>query len=378
MNTTLRTVDNARILVVSLRNARPDVARCCAFEFEDVVCEVDDADLLAPMAHPAAFQNPLMRRVARTLERRTPITLSHRNAIVPARIERDYEVLFLMCQRASDVRVLESLVGWRERCKRVVCWIEELWVHTLDTPEILPPMRRYDHIFVGCRDTAAPLEAACGVPCTYGLPAVNVERFTPLPDPPERHIDCYWMGRRSARSHEALYERAQSSNFHYLYDTVPGQRGLYAPEQHRTLLASLIKRSRFFVANQAKLDTPQQTAGQQEVGLRFLEGVAGGAALIGAIPDCPTWHEHFNWPDAAIQVPWDSPDFPDVIEQFSREPERLAAIHHRNAIEALRRHDCAYRWRDVLHTLGLEPSPKLAAREARLHALADRAEVKAS
>ena len=377
MSETFQSVDNARVLVVSLRNARPEVARCCAYEFEDVVLEVDDADLLAPRAHPPEFHSALLKRAARAIERRTPIAITHQPTFIPERIERDYEVLFLMCQRLSDLRVLESISGWRERCQQVVCWVEEMWAASLEARGALVHTRHFDHIFVGCQGTVAPLQEATGIPCTYGLPAVNVERFTPLPEPPERSIDCYWMGRRAPVSHQALYRRMVSGNFHYMFDTVPGQKNLYDAAQHRVHLAGLVKRSRYFVANKAKQNMAFQTGGQDEVGLRFFEGIAGGAVLLGARPECETYSRHFDWPDACIQLNWDSPDFPEVIDALDREPERVAAIHHRNAVEALRRHDSSYRWRDVLHTLGLEPRPQLAEREARLHALADASEVTA-
>ena len=374
MDSTYRTVDNARVLVVSLRNAFPDVARCCAFEFEDVIRSIEAADLAAPRVNPTDFSNPFVNRCVKALELRTPLIITRKEKPVPITLTRDYEVLFLMCQRPSDLRLLDALVGWRERCKKVVCWIEELWAGSLKWERVLEPIKNFDHAFIGCRGTVRPLQEATGVACTYGLPAVDVVRFTPFPHQPTRSIDCYSMGRRAPASHEALYRRAQESNFHYIYDTVPAQTKVYDVAQHRTLLASFIMRSRYFVANKAKLDMGEQTGGQEEVGLRFFEGIAGGAVLIGNEPNCETFDRHFNWPDSCIHVDWNSEAIVEVMDELDRDPERVANIQRRNAVESLRRHDFGYRWRNVLETLGLDPQPELAEREARLHAIAEAAE----
>jgi hypothetical protein len=56
-----------------------------------------------------------------------------------------------------------------------------------------------------------------------------------------------------------------------------------------------------------------------------------------------------------------------------RDADRYAAAGRRNAIEALRRFDWAYRWKELLRLAGIAPHPKLLAREQRLNELAARA-----
>ena len=51
----------------------------------------------------------------------------------------------------------------------------------------------------------------------------------------------------------------------------------------------------------------------------------------------------------------------------------LSEISRRNAMEALLRHDWAYRWKKILDIVGLEPAPQLEMREKRLKQLAEQA-----
>ncbi|MEO0587186.1 MAG: glycosyltransferase family 1 protein, partial [Planctomycetota bacterium] len=78
--------------------------------------------------------------------------------------------------------------------------------------------------------------------------------------------------------------------------------------QHRTLLAQTIQRCKFFIANRGFVNDLGAT--QQEIGARFYEGAAGGAVLIGDVPDTALFRETFDWPDAAISIPFDDPDLP--------------------------------------------------------------------
>jgi len=72
-----------------------------------------------------------------------------------------------------------------------------------------------------------------------------------------------------------------------------------------------------------------------------------------------------------IEIQTDGSDVLDVIGTLQAEPERLQAISQRNAGEALLRHDWAYRWKEILQVVGLEPLPAMADRERRLRELAE-------
>jgi hypothetical protein len=44
----LKTTDKPRFFLFSMRNLQKNVWRCAAYEFEDVICKIDDVDFFAP------------------------------------------------------------------------------------------------------------------------------------------------------------------------------------------------------------------------------------------------------------------------------------------------------------------------------------------
>jgi hypothetical protein len=202
-----------------------------------------------------------------------------------------------------------------------------------------------------------------------------VFRFTPFPNPPERSIDVYSMGRRIEALHEALLKKAARREIFYLYDTIPGL--LIQPRdhrQHRDLVANCARRSRFFITYPAKVDAVAETRGQSEVGARFYEGAAAGAVLIGQAPTIPAFAKEFDWPNAVVDIGSTEESLLASLATFQADPGRAHALGRKNAIEAARRFDWGYRWREMLRATGLEPTSRLLQREKQLNQLAAMAE----
>ena len=95
--------------------------------------------------------------------------------------------------------------------------------------------------------------------------------------------------------------------------------------------------------------------GKEEISGRFYEGVAAGTVLLGEPPRSDHFRAQFDWEDAVIHLPFDSPDAVRILESLDADPNRLARIR---------------RLRTVYETVGLRPTPKMLAREDRLRALA--------
>lgn len=92
--------------------------------------------------------------------------------------------------------------------------------------------------------------------------------------------------------------------------------------------------------------------------------------MIGEPPDVPSFHEHFDWPDAVIPLPYGSSDAADLLADLDRDPNRLERASRDNLTNALRRHDWLHRWRRVLETIGLPALTGLEVRQGQLHSLA--------
>jgi hypothetical protein len=121
----------------------------------------------------------------------------------------------------------------------------------------------------------------------------------------------------------------------------------------------------------AKMNLANETLGQVETGFRYFEGAAAGAVMIGQPTDSESFRELFPWPNAVISIRPDGSDVRQVLGNLNSNPARLAAISRRNAAEALRRHDWAHRWKQMLTVAGVHESPGLLERERRMRELAD-------
>jgi hypothetical protein len=353
----------ARILILSMRNLSTHASRCSAYEFEDTIRACDAADMLAP--RQAVPRGQVMRRVSRAIGQ------SHRIVAEPIPPGRHYDLLLALCQSPSDLRHLPHLRELRERCARSACLLEEVW--NVDIERWSRDIRwvaNFDAVFTLLGASVPPLSKLLGRACHHVLGGVDAMKFCPYPDPPVRSIDVYSMGRRSGVVHTALMRLAEKHRWFYLYDTV-ANFSVIDPPQHRWLLSNFIKRSRYFMAYPAKFNSPDETRGQNELGLRQFEGAAGGAVMLGSPPRSEAYNRNFDWPDAIIPVSaTNGADVGDVMTELDRQPERVARIRRDNVANSLLRHDWVYRWRSMLEIVGLAPSPEMTVREADLKRLA--------
>jgi hypothetical protein len=287
--------NKARVLLFSMRNIARHVARCGDYEFEDVISGCDDADVIAP--HPATpVDNRIVREVDRILGRERLIDGA-------VRADEKYDLFFVFCRNAFDLRFVNRIEGLHENCRQAVCVISELWPSKIsEVREHLKVLGRFDHVFANLQTSVGPIEKATGRPCHFLPLGVDALRFAPFPSSPARNIDVYSMGRRPAEEHRALLASAERGEMFYVYDTT-ADFYVIDPLEHRIHLANLIKRSRFFITYPAKFDVPAETGGTQEMGARYFEGAAGGAVMIGMPPRCAAYDDCFDWRDAVISTP---------------------------------------------------------------------------
>ena len=359
--------------MLSERNLHARKWHAWQYEFEDVIVDVDDVRLVAP---PVAVERPaarIGRRVARKLGRGR---LHPDPAMELVRVTGEYDLFFAVVHFAEDIAHLERLLGWREHCDRAVCLIVEAY----DTPGLPPYLEllrefRFDRVFLFNPAQGPLITRVTGSPTDFLPLAVDAWRFSPHPDPPARAVDLYQFGRRSEVTHAAALALARQDGLFYLYDTVFNVP-LPDPRAHRELLAEVMKRSRYFFAYGPAQDVTRP--GQESLASRYFEGVGGGAVLLGGAPDVPEFAAHFDWPDAVITIPYEATNLREIIAELDAQPERLARARLNNDLATLRRHDWAYRWRQILEAAGLSPTPPLSERIERLQAVAQQVEERAA
>jgi Glycosyl transferases group 1 len=365
------------VLLLSMRRLADLVAFCVPYEFEDVFAVMTGADRV-DAGYPEAME--FSRRVYK-LARLATGSRRFARAIAPdfctVRLEKHYELFFPVFNHAYELYALATLPDWRRRSRLAACFVSELWVQHLPK-YLLEMLAEFDHVFVGVQHVVDEVSQIVGVPCHYLPLAADVLRFSPYPDLPARTIDVCNIGRRSEVTHAQLLGLARERRLFYYYDTVAAsgpdrkQRTFRVsdPEEHRLLLANLLRRSRYYIANRSRVNEPEFTMGRDEISSRFYEGAAAGTVMLGEPPRTPLFEAQFDWPDALITLPFDSPEIARLLAELDADPKRLSRVQRSNVRNAALRHDWVHRVREVFKTLGLPPTAGMLAREERLRALA--------
>jgi hypothetical protein len=238
----------------------------------------------------------------------------------------------------------------------------------------------FDHIFLGCSHGVEQVARITGRPCSYLPIAVDVPRFAPTSLDQSRPIDLSYIGRRSQVTHQALLDDAQQKQLFYYYDTVAASGvGLKhrtflvdSPREHRQMLSTLLKHSRYFIANRSYVNRPEFTSGREEISPRFYEGAAAGTVMLGEAPRSDEFKKQFDWPDAIIHLPFDSPNVGHILDGLNQQSERLRAARRNNVHRAALGHDWLHRIQIVFDTLRLPHTEKMHARAQLLDHIATR------
>lgn len=356
-----------RVLLFSNRNIyEQEVWRCSWHDFERILQEIDSVDVVAPKA---TRWYPYGKRVALRVGER--FRLPFNPGIETTTVERDYDLFVAICEKPSELLHLESIKGWRDRCKKTVCFLPEYYVNEIpSTASAIEVLSRFDHV-IFMFNTNEPFKKVIKGHGEYQPAGIDTLLFCPYPNPPARCIDVLSIGRRAKPVHEGLMRMAKEDNKFYVYDTINDLHA-YNLDEHRLMMANRAKRSRYFIVSPGKFNAPAETGGQIEFGYRYFEAAAPGTIMIGMrCANNKEFDKIFNWKDAVIEVPFDSDAIVDTIRELDKQPERQMRISQTNIRQCLLNHDWVYRWEALLNTVGMQPLPMLLDRKERLRKLAE-------
>ena len=368
------------VLLLSQRKISKLVAYCISYELEDVIAEVTSAYRV----DASDFSSLEFSRRAYKLARHSSGSPSLARRLTPqpksARVlQQDYDLFFPVFNSPYELYSLAVVPNWRQRCRNAACFLIETGTDKLPS-YLIEFLSEFDHVFVGTQYGAEELAKVINSPCTSLPIAVDVLRFAPAPNQ-SRPIEVCNIGRRSAITHDALLQHADRHQLFYYYDTVAASGAdrkdrtfrVDSAQEHRKMLATMLKNSRFFLANKGHIDRPELVRGREEISGRFYEGAAAGVVMIGEPPHSEDFAQQFDWPDAVIHVPFDSPDIGNLLLDLNADSDRLDAARRNNVREAARRHDWLHRIQAVFETLDLKPTDKMQERARQLEQIADKA-----
>lgn len=352
------------------------------YAFCKIAAEVAQADLVAPPGRyekEVAFDMVSPLDKARAEARRGISTLRHRlglprlPTIRPTRLSKRYDVFAFICSFMHDLPNLHAISGW-ERSGLKIAFLMESWTNLIPAHRrTLAMLDAFDHVFVLNRTSLPMLARYTSTPASFLPLAADAVLSVPSPMRGERPIDVYSMGRRAPVVHRQLAEAARAGRIFYMHDTTAGG-GVLDWAESRTMNASLIKRSRYFVAFDHTIGSALKNVeakGETALSARYFEGAAGGTVMIGSAPSCPEFAELFDWPDALVPIPAEPDDVLAILGELDRQPERTARIRRENVVQSLARHDWSHRWDAIARVLALPQTPAFVARKNRLAHLAE-------
>ena len=360
----------SRILVWSQRNIENFIFNSCLFEFEDVINEVDVADIISPPQY--SYSGKLVKKLVKNSTQYCKSIANLNPYFYPIYLEQEYDVFLTILDFPQNLSSINLLKNWRKKCQFSVCYLIEIW--RKDLPKLknfLEFFQDFDLICLGHSEIVDDVQKIIKRPCIYLPPGVNAVKFCPDLATSQRLINLLNLGRRSEVVHQALLEEAEQTKFFYYYDYLSGaEQRSDRHQEHRTLISNLLKSSRYFITNYAKVNKLQETHGQREIGYRFFEGAAAGSVLLGCPPDNLAFKHYFDWDNAIIPIDFDEHNIVNIIAELDLQPELLKQIQTDNVVNSLLRHDWVYRWEQVLRKLGMSLTPGIKKRQDKLKELA--------
>jgi hypothetical protein len=331
------------------------------YEFLDVIAEVENSVPVAPGSrfrlddHPDSLHlaELTLHLALRTYSGvRKAVLGQHAPKMQATVLDEHYDLTFYMCQFIREIHEVGQIRGWRERSGFAAIFILESWSSTFETyRKDLRLLDKFDHVFVLNGSCIDNLRRYTSTPITQLSTGINCLQSTPVPDFPERTIDITSLGRRIPDVHTKILELAEREKLFYYHDV---WKGIWAENWRavRSFNASIIKRSRFYLVWDPKTANPtwgDLLNGENALSTRYFEGSAGGAILLGTVPECPEFDAQFDWPDAVIEL---TDDPGEIIQELKSDPQRMDGISRRNMANSLRKHDWIYRWQQVLEIAG--------------------------
>jgi hypothetical protein len=376
-----------KTLGFSVRKINTLVGYSSLYEFEDFICTVSDVDLIEVQDFKNIDKSRKVFKILRKLDGSRRLSQLLAPSYIPEKsrfyLDKQYDLLIYTFNSVFELFLFRAVQGWQDQARHKACFINEFWeVELKDSDYLIELAKDFDHIFVGLHHCVDTVTRLTGKPCTYlplGVDTLKFNPFITLAKP--SGIDICNIGRRSEVTHKALRELAHQKNWFYYYDTVSTTRiadsrsnitfQVKDHRDHRALYSNLLKHSRYFIANRAMVDRFKSESGKDEIPVRYFEGSAAGAVMIGEPPKNPVFRDYFGWEDAVIAAPFDAPHIGEIIAELEAQPTRLATIQRNNAIQALLKHDWLYRLRVIYDTFDLPYTPAMEERAAQINALVD-------
>ena len=285
--------------------------------------------------------------------------------------------------RGPHVLIHTILSGWDLRIAGRLAPVWDRFDHRVaNVIENLDPARsarhlsRYDLAACFCDDLRGEIERQVGVPTLHWPAHTDVLGHVSVGD--RRPVDLLEVGRRDRGRYERIESFCRASSerpFILDFSTRPnaGHSAPAAVEFERLMNAYARSRATF-------CETPATAArfnGRGPLTARWVHAWTSGCTVLGAKPDGRGVDDLTDWPESTLELPKDPEDQIPFILDVLADERGMRRRRHRNAAEALRRHDTRHRIASLLDRLGLDRPDRLRAKLAAIECKAESIEAAA-
>lgn len=262
------------------------------------------------------FLQPLAEHPCTTLLRPPPLKWSNRSAWAHTIGQvRKADTLFWMQSSSHPELPLWTASAFKPSARRAA-FVVDAWQPLLNRIGTLAVAQRLNPCFVAFREARDELQKRYPRGrfewLTFG---VDTDVFRPQAG--DRDIFAYWMGRRSPKLHEALLHYCSERGLTYRYTQRSGE---FADPSE---LGRLVARSRYFVVTPP--DDTEKTGGFSPLVMRYLEGLAAGARLLGVVPKSGEF-EALLPRQAICEVASDGADLAERLDADANNADGWAAV----------------------------------------------------
>lgn len=346
---------DAPYLVATARGVMSDFADACCFEFEDVLMDALQADVL----HLGVNSSSL------------PVS----SEMVLFKPKKTYDIVFLV---ANNFRKLSEMIALMDRhqikATATYAYVFGSYVHGLKYIN-LPGARKYiprykrlqkiDHFFGGIKENIPILSDLFDKPFHYSPMAVDVLKVAG--DNQKRFISVNGFGRQETNLNNLLADtfNQPSSNFIYQHTNAIKLTSLVDWKRHRDLFWHSLRSSQLSLAFDSLFFNPGGGAKHSFVGPRWYEGLATGTVIIGHAPTGEENESLLDWDQSTINLPSNPEKGLQKILELLAEPDFLRKIGRENIRQMHLKHDWRYRIENMLNVTGI-PAPSALDKQLEL------------
>jgi len=226
---------------------------------------------------------------------------------------------FFWFQSAARPEAPVHLASFLNPFARRAAYAFDPWRHRIQKVGLAATVQRLDPCFISYQEAINELKPRFPKAKFEWLPfGIDTDVFYPRPE--GKSVFAFWMGRRHEPLHEALLAYCEARGLKYLYSN----DGRYAPGD----LGQVASSAEYFIVTPPDA---KRSGGYSPLVMRYLEGLAAGARLLGTLPKSGEY-ERLLPLDAICQVAEDGSDLAAKLDADRNDPDRWRAVEAAGAL----------------------------------------------